>query len=67
MGLLEVCKGEIILGELTQIHYQLAWHIELYTSPQSLLVPLADHIQQHFELGGALFRAEPGIVCRWTG
>lgn len=54
MSLLEVRESEIILRELTQIHYQLAWHIELHSSPQSLLMPLENHIQQHFELGGPL-------------
>ena len=66
VGLVEVLEGEIVLRELAQVHDRLARHVELHSSPQSLLVPLENHVHQHFELGGPLLRAGPGIVCRWT-
>lgn len=62
MGLLEVLEGEVVLRELAQVHDRLAGHIELRASPQSLLVPLEDHVHQHLQLGCSLLGAGSSVV-----
>lgn len=66
MRLLEVLESQVILGQLAQVHDELAGHVELDSPPMSLLVPLEDHIHQDFELGGPLLGAESRVVGGWT-
>jgi hypothetical protein len=59
MCFLKVLECQIVLRELAEIHDQFARNIEFYSSPVSLFMPLKDHIHQHFELSGSLFRTKP--------